>query len=102
MVVNDVPKIQMDNLTKDHHSIVFPDGELCIPLLLWGVFSYFLSSALTRAQMEECEDAHMLTPDGEWNPDTNVYSMNEENMVDWQGHMVERQHRQRILLAEVE
>jgi hypothetical protein len=27
--------------------------------------------------------------------------MNEENMVDWQGHMTEPQHRQRILLSEV-
>jgi hypothetical protein len=92
----------MDNPTEDHHSIVFPEGEICIPLLLWGIFTYFLSSVWTRAQMEECEDVYRLTPDGEWNPDTNVYSMNKENIVDWQGRMIEQQHCQRILLADVE
>jgi hypothetical protein len=102
LIVNDVPKIQVNNPTEDHHSIVFPEGEFRIPLSLWGVFSYFPSSAPTRAQMEECENVYRLTPDGEWNPNTNVYSMNKENMVDWQGHMTEPQHRKRILLSEVE
>jgi hypothetical protein len=50
LIVNDVPKIQMNNPTEDHHSIVFPEGEFRIPLSLWGVFSYFPSSAPTRAQ----------------------------------------------------
>ena len=39
--VNDIPKIQVKNPTVDDHTIIFPQGNLWIPLSLWGIFSYF-------------------------------------------------------------
>jgi hypothetical protein len=35
LIVNNVPKMQMNNPTDNHHSIVFLDEEFCIPLSLW-------------------------------------------------------------------
>jgi hypothetical protein len=37
-----------------------------------------------------------MTPDGSsWNPHSDVYARNEENMLDWNGHMVEPKDRVR-------
>ena len=43
----------------------------------------------------------MLTP-SIWNPHNPAYSSNEESMLDWQGNMVEVNHRQQILLENVD
>ena len=44
IVVNDTPKIQLDDPSADDHSIYFPGENFRIPLSLWGVFSYFTTS----------------------------------------------------------
>jgi hypothetical protein len=48
---NDTPKIQTIEPTKEDHSMHFPDTDFRIPLSLWGMFSYFITSKPTAAQM---------------------------------------------------
>ena len=43
-----------------------------------------------------------MTSDGPWNPHPDVYARNEENMMDWEGNMVELKDRMQILLADIE
>ena len=39
-----VPKIQCKNDEEDDHSVYFKEGNICMLLRLYGVFSYFPSS----------------------------------------------------------
>ena len=55
MVVNDTPKIQVNEPTIDDHSIAFSETGFQIPLSLWGIFSYFPTSKPTVLTMTECE-----------------------------------------------
>ena len=93
--VNDTPKIQ----TSDH-SIYFPDNDLRILLSLWGVFSYFNTSKPSTEQMMDAEDVYLLTP-SMMNPHCDAYATNEENMLDWEGNMVQRKNRVQILLSDI-
>jgi hypothetical protein len=51
--------------------------------------------------MMEGEDVYLLTP-SKWNPHCDSYATNEENMLDWEGNMVERKDRVQILLSEIQ
>jgi hypothetical protein len=82
LIVNDVPKIHLREPTVDDHAILFDDCDLKIPLALWGIFSYFPTRAPTTAQLEACDDVYLLTPNGNWNPHSDAYSRNEENMLE--------------------
>jgi hypothetical protein len=84
--VKDTPKIQTIEPTKEDHSIYFPETDFRIPLSLWGMFSYFVTSKPTAMQMMESEDVYLLTP-SRMNPNCDSYVTNEENMLDWEGHM---------------
>ena len=99
--VNEVPKIQVEDPTEDDHSILFPVDNIRIPLSLWGIFSYFVSRMPTRDELLGC-NVLMLTPDGKWDPHSDVYARNEENMMDWEGKMVESKDRVRILLTDID
>ena len=89
MRVSDTPKIQMDDLTVDHHLIYLPENSFRIPLLLWGIFSYFPSIKPTAANTKENEEIYLLTP-SLWNPHDDAYAGNEENMLDWECNMIEK------------
>jgi hypothetical protein len=71
-------------------------------MALWGTFSYFPTRAPTNDELDACDDVYLLTPNGIWNPHSDSYSKNEEMMTDWEGNMVEKQHRKTILLSEIE
>jgi hypothetical protein len=102
IIVNDTPKIQINDPTVDDHTIIFEETLFRIPLSLWGVFSYFPTSAPTTNQVDACDDVYLLTPNGAWNPHSDAYARNEENMLDWEGNMVKKQHRKQILLSEIQ
>ena len=97
--VNDTPKIQVNDPMTSGHSIYFPETDFCIPLSLWGVFSYFPSSKL-MAQTLETEEVYLLAL-SRWNPHCDLYAQNEENMLDWEGNMVERKDRMQILINDL-
>ena len=67
IMVYDTPKIQLDNPTVKDHSICFQEIRLRIPLQLWGVFSYFLTSKPTYEDMTYSEEVYLLTT-SRWNP----------------------------------
>jgi hypothetical protein len=92
ITVNDTPKIQVREPTVDDHAIIFEEGTFKIPLALWGILSYFPTSTPSNKQLEAGDDTYLLTPNGHWNPHSESYSKNEENMLDWEGNMVEKRH----------
>ena len=51
--VQDTPKIQVNDPTVEDHSISFPETGFRIPLSLWGMFSYFLTSKRTAEFMKK-------------------------------------------------
>jgi hypothetical protein len=99
--LNDTPKIQVDDPTIEDHSMLFPETGFRIPLSLWGTFSYFPTSKPTATNMQNSDEIYMLTAD-QFNPHDDSYAVNEENMLDWEGNMVEKKHRTQILLSKVE
>ena len=101
--VNKILKIQVNDLTDKDHSLYLTHHKLRVSLAPWGMFLYFLvSRRSTNAELEEC-DVLLMTPDGPWNPYSDVYARNKKNMMDWDGNMVEpTKDRMRILLADIE
>jgi hypothetical protein len=97
---NDTPKIQTSDPTQEDHSVYFPDNDFRIPLSLWGVFSYFVTSKPSTEQMMNAEDVYLRTP-STMNPHCDAYTMNEENMLDWEGNMVQRRDRVQIHLSDI-
>ena len=103
IVVNEAPKIQVENPSIDDHSIYFPNDSSRIPLSLWGIFSYFPCRCPTNLELNECNNVQLMTPDGSrWNPHSDVYARNEENMLDWEGQLVEKKDRVRILIEDID
>jgi hypothetical protein len=99
--VKEVPKIHVDEPTTADHSITFPETGFRIPLSLWGVFSYFPTTEPTATMMQESEEIYLLTP-SRFNPHDDAYAANENSTLDWEGNIVERQHRSTVLLTDVE
>jgi hypothetical protein len=98
--VNDTSKIQTSDPTEEDHSIYFPDNDFQILLSLWGVFSYFNMSKPSTEQMMNAEDVYLLTP-STMNPHCDAYATNEDNILDWEGNMVQRRDRVQILLSDI-
>ena len=99
--INDVPKIHVTSPSEEHHAIIFQETNFRIPLTLHGTFSYFPTSKPTTRELEESEDVYVLTPTT-WNPHSDVYVINEESMLDWEGNMKhERDHEKRVVLEDI-
>ena len=98
LLVNDTPKIHVDDPNEHHHAIVFPDDDLSIPLRLNGTFSYFHSRIPTFDEVK-FKDPIFLTPDSDnWDPYAEHFASNEESMVDWEGNMAPKRHRKEHVL----
>ena len=94
IIVNNVPKKQSPDPDDTTHSIWFPDSGFCIALSLRGIFFYFLTCKPTREELVSTENILVMTPqDQNWDPNSDVYTLNEENMIDWEGNMIEPRHR---------
>ena len=101
IVVNEAPKIQVDNPSIDEHSVYFPNDSSHIPLSLWGIFLYF--PCRSSLELNECNNVQLMTPDGSrWNPHSDVYARNEENMLDWEGQHAEKKDCVRILIEDID
>ena len=102
VIVNEVPKIQTKDPDISHHSLFFPKEEVRIPLMLWGIFSYFPTRSPTVQDLIDFED-HLLalTPEGHWNPHSDSYARNEENMLDWEGNIIAPKDRAQIMLEDI-
>lgn len=101
IMVNDVPKIQVKDPTEKDHALVFPETNFVIPMKLWGIFSYLPTSKPSVEDFESSDEIYVLTPTN-FNPHSTSYAQNEDNMVDWEGNIIEKRHREPILLEEVQ
>ena len=100
VTVNDVPKIHKEDPTVDDHAITFTGFR--VPLSLWGIFSYFLTSKPTHDDLLNPGEVYILSP-ATWNLHSDAYSTNEESMLDWEGNMQPKKDRQHwIVLDNVE
>ena len=97
--INSTSKIQVEDPTIEDHSIFFKDYDFRIPMSLWGIFSYFPTTKPTSQMLEDTDDVFLLTPDGQWNPHSDVCPRNEETTMDLEGNMVEKKDRVQILLS---
>ena len=92
--VNERPKFLPRSLTDSSHAIIIPsegcDMRLTIPLSLKGVTSYFPTRKQTREEYERASTRFELTSEvPEWNPHTNLFSDQEEALVDDSGMLLD-------------
>ena len=98
--VQEIPKIQTPKATISDHSIYFSDTGFRIPLSLWGIFSYFPTRKPSVQDLTDIDEVYLLTP-SRFNPHDPSYAINESQMTDWEGEIVEPRNRQQILLSEI-
>eukprot|EP00957_Ditylum_brightwellii_P035346 2680983-Ditylum_brightwellii.AAC.1 len=96
--VNDVPKIQVSDPSKRDHSVYFKETGFCIPMALWGTFLYFPSSKPTVEELQASDNIYLITP-SKFNPHDDGYAVNEDNMLDWEGNMVETEVEENPIMA---
>ena len=101
--VDEKPKIQVKEPTRENHSVYFPGVGLRIPLQLKGTFSYFPTRMPTYEELtDETIPALYVTPSSKWDPASSHYGENEANMIDMDGDVVEPAHRPRqFILSEI-
>ena len=96
IMVNECAKIHCEDPTRHDHTIIFKGYDLCIPLRLHGVFSYFVTrkpDVELALDMNEppiyAKEIYTLTPT-KWNPHTDAYALNEASIVDWERNIKEK------------
>ena len=101
VVVFDIPKIHVTSPTIEDHSIYFDSVNLCIPLKLQGIFSYFPTPVPTDEEIE-FRDKLFLTPDStHWDPYSDQFALHEDSMLDWEGNMIVSRSRPKHNLGEL-
>jgi hypothetical protein len=101
IIVRDTPKIHMEEPTKEDHALTFPETGFRIPLSLTGTFSFFPTTKPSVNDLIDPEEVHLLTP-ATWNPHLDVYAMNEESMLDWEGNIIPKQEREyKVVLDDI-
>ena len=99
--VNDKAKIHAQDPTMEDHAITFGETGFRIPLSLSGIFSYFITTKPTNDMLQDPLEVYILTP-ARWDPHSDVYTHNEDNMLDWEGNMKEPKHcNQWLVLDEI-
>ena len=103
LTVKDIPKIHVKDPDVTDHAISLDNHGIRIPLSLWGIFSFFPSRKPTLNELQLLDDHIVLiTPEGTWDPHNDTYARNEENMLDWEGNIVDPRDRVHILLEHVD
>lgn len=80
VVVNHVPKIQIDDPSNEDHAIIFQETGFRIPLKLHGVFSYFPTSKPTPEALDSNNNVYVLTPSN-FDPNSDNYTYNETSYL---------------------
>ena len=82
--LQDVPKIHVKDPNVDYHSIYVSAINLKIPLLLHGIFSYFVTKIPTDSEIEDAGcDVFFFTPDSpSWDHHNDEYTENENSYLD--------------------
>ena len=94
VVVNDMPKIFVENPTDQTHAIVVrdlmdPENTTIILLELCGVTSRFSVRTLILQEFEDGNNPHIIMTgeSPEWDPHTLDWSQQEASMTDLRGHI---------------
>ena len=90
LIVNEVPKFQMENPTSDDHAIIDPVSDVRINLTLQSTFSGFPTRELTRRELANVQDYTKvwLTPRVEsWDPYDEFYADQERSLIDNNGEL---------------
>ena len=103
VTVNDCPRIYVDAPDELSHSIVARDEnsqEVILPFTLRGVTSLLNVEPLTRDEWELNEYPRITLTDEDltWDPHTNIYADQENDMVDRHGVPIQREPPARGLL----
>jgi hypothetical protein len=56
VIVQDTPKIQLDDPSGEEHALAFPETGFRFPLSLWGVFSYFRTTTPPNDDLVEPDE----------------------------------------------
>jgi hypothetical protein len=98
VIINDIPKIHCEYPTDNDHCISFRNHDLHIRLRLIGTFSYFNHHVPTIDELQGC-DKLFITPDSSmWNPHCDSFALNEESMVDYNGHINDSNRRSHFIM----
>ena len=97
-LINDVPKIHLDDPGAENYALVINEPQLRIPLQLWGIFYFFHSRIPTPDEISNCERI-FITPDSpSWDPYSDHYISNKESMLEHEGNMIDHQYRKKNIV----
>ena len=87
--VNKMPKFMADRPTIKHYSVYCKKNEFRIPLSLHGIISYMPTRFPSNDEYQSVQTRIELTPPSlSWNPHSNIYANQEDNMMDYKGDIV--------------
>ena len=75
---------------------------MLLPLRLHGIVSYFLSRKLSYQLLNDDNKVLLMMSNFPWNVITDVYSRNDDIVLDYRVNMVERRKRVRKLISGIE
>ena len=104
VVVDTTPKCQANSPNDNHHSLYWPGVDLRIPLQLLGIFSYFPTRVPTQDELnDESIPVIRISPEGPWDPNSELHALNENNLLDSEGHVIREptQQPEKFLLEDV-
>jgi hypothetical protein len=88
LILDEMPKHQLESPTIDNHVIVDEESGMRVHLQLNGIFSFFLTRNLIPYEVEHWNTYPIvfLTPDGDsWDPNSTHYAEQEASMLDSSG-----------------
>ena len=97
--VNNKAKIHMQDPGMDDHAITFGEMGFKIPLSLSGIFPYFTTIKPTNNMLQDPSEVYILIS-ARWDPHSDVYAHNEDNILDWEGNMKEPKHCDQCLVLD--
>ena len=99
-IVNDVPKIQVLNPSELDHCLILDNERINIPLRLHGTMSYFQTRKPSIDEYEEAVASDMVVDlnmnELDWDPMNPCYAQEEDNMLDFEGKIIEKTTRVRM------
>jgi hypothetical protein len=100
-ILNDIPKMQVQDPSVEDHSIFFPNDDVRIPLQLIDTISYFSSRKPNHDELTLAQDTNTLLEmnvnERAWDPHDDIYARMEECMLDFEGELIEAPIRDRNL-----
>ena len=101
LVFDNLPKLKSLNPTKHHYSTHFPDVNLQMPLMLYGICSCFPSKKPLIGVLNDHDDKILFLTTYNVNTHNKIYSENERAMLDHEVNMIEKEDRRSYIMDAV-